>query len=424
MNQSNTLPNEWSEPFHVYGPGEGKLRRRVLRQVPDYRISRDVWEKETKQTDHFLNNLSQKVCERAQKYSDELIVDRTLIKQASGRQGLKIAAPDEYDVLLPFKMRGLDFQTCKLRDPEGKIIPGMVRLRIVNKDDISRKNPQLAQKGVFTTHDGTTYVNTKNFYERVWTKFIDKAVVDLKNVMPGTNIVRRNHPPAINIQTTDKNGKITNYDIVPAFHIGTEKINIASNITGKRNTHVEVPNYALLKYDNRNNPRIKTSDKSVVWRKDTSSYERLMADLCKATPERQYIMTANRILKSAVKELATQQNPLGQMINSYHLKTIAYHCVANLTMLDGQDKKISGVKDALGHQITFLNECIRNRFLPDFFLGNKDLEKIFPGSQLTENHRQLNLFWKTNPRQLLAAVYGIPSLTDILNGCFTCRAGQ
>lgn len=423
MAQSKPLRNEWNEPFHVYGPGEGKLRHRVLRQVPDYRISRDTWEEETKQSNNFLGKLSEKIHERAQRYREELDVSKTFVKQASARQGLKISAPDEYDVIIPFKMKGLDFQTCKLRDNDGKVIPGMMRQRVLNKDDISRRNPQLAQKEVFTTRDGTTYINTKNLHERIWTKIVDKAVVDIKKEMPNSNIVRRNHPPAINLQITDSRGKITNFDIVPAHHIGTEKVLIPANITGKKDTLVELPNYSLLKYDNHNNPRIRSCDKSSVWRQDTSSYERAMADLCKSTPERQYIMTANRILKSAMKELADKQNPLGQMINSYHLKTIAYHCIARLTMQDSKSK-ITGVKLALGHQITYLNNCVKDRFLPDFFHGNKDLEKIFPGSTLTENHREQNLFWKTNPRQLMAAAHGIPTLTGNLNGCFTCLAGQ
>lgn len=60
MAKSKPFRNEWNEPFHVYGPGEGKLRHRVLRQEQDYRISRDTWEKETRQSNNFLGNIQER----------------------------------------------------------------------------------------------------------------------------------------------------------------------------------------------------------------------------------------------------------------------------------------------------------------------------------------------------------------------------
>ncbi|CAC5380422.1 unnamed protein product [Mytilus coruscus] len=252
-------------------------------------------------------------------------------------------------------------------------------------------------------------------------KTIDKALVDLQKELPGVEFQRREHPPSVNIQVTYPDGNVVNYDIVPGKYTGTEQIRIPSGVTGTKDTLVEFPSFALPKYDNKNNPRINSDDRELIWRSCTSSYERYMADLCRSSPERQYIMTANCIIKSVIKTLQEEQNPLGNLINSYDLKTIAYHIIMDKTILSSM--KITGVKDALGLHVTYIRKYVSERFLPDFFLGNKDLVKIFPGSKILENRRQLNLFWKANPRLLLAAINGLKRLLEILEGCFTCTNG-
>ena len=178
MAEARPLQNEWNEPFHVFGPGEGKLRRRVLRQVDDYRIDRDRWKQETQQTDQFLNKLVDKMNDKAKIYSQEFKIEKGFVKQASARQGLKINAPDENDVIVPFKINGLKTQTAKVRDPDGRIIPGMTRQRVLNKNDINSTHPRLKQAGVFTEQNGNIFINTQNFHGKVWTKLVDKAVAD------------------------------------------------------------------------------------------------------------------------------------------------------------------------------------------------------------------------------------------------------
>lgn len=89
-----------------------------------------------------------------------------------------------------------------------------------------------------------------------------------------------------------------------------------------------------------------------------------------------------------------------------------------------QNIKITGVKDALGYQISELRKCLNERCLPDVFLGNKALEEIFPGSKLNQMHRQQNLFWKTHPQLLLDSQrHGLPQLLDYSSGLYTCYGG-
>ncbi|VDI60951.1 Hypothetical predicted protein [Mytilus galloprovincialis] len=418
MAAAKQIKNEWEEPFHVFGQGEQKLRLQILKQVDDYRVDHEEWRKQAEQTDVFLDKLLNKIDEKAQLYSNEVALEKTILKQASARQGLKIDEPDEYDVIVPIIIKGLDIQTARVKDTDGQVMPGLERERVLNKDKVGSTHPLLSRADVFhTTKDGTVYLNSQNFYKKVWVKMLDKALADLKTEMPGFEFLRREHPPAVNIQVTYPDGNVVNFDIVPGRNTGSEHIKIPASVTGKKDTTVVFPSYALPKYDNKNNPKINQLDRELIWRQCTSAYERYMADLCRGSPPRQYVMTANRIMKSAIKMLQKEQNPLGNLINSYHLKTIAYHIIMDKTILDSN--KIGGVKDALGFHITYLNMFVSKRVLPDFFHGNKHLGKIFPSSRILENHRELNLFWKSNPTLLETAIHGFKKLVKILEGCFT-----
>lgn len=393
-----------------------------MKQVPDYRVEREKWEKQTEQTNDFLDKLTEKIYERNLLNANEIEVNKAYLKQASARQGLKINAPDEYDVIIPLIIKGLDIQTACVKDTDGKVISGFERQRVMNKDDLNSTHPRMSNAKVFTTtKDGTVFLNSKNFYQKIWMPEVDKALADIQKEMPDLKFQRREHPPSVNIQVTYPDGRVVNFDIVPGNYTGTEQIQIPSEVTGKQDTLVEFPSFALPKYDNKNNPRLNSEDRELIFRSCTSSYERYMADLCRSSPERQYIMAANCIIKNAIKTLQEEQNPLGNLINSYHLKTIAYHIIMDKTILSKME--ITGVKDALGLHLTYIRKYVSERYLPDFFLGNKNLAKIFPGSKILENHRQLNLFWKANPRLLLAAINGLKRLLEILEGCFTCPNG-
>ncbi|CAG2221861.1 unnamed protein product [Mytilus edulis] len=418
MAAAKQIKNEWEEPFHVFGQGEQKLRLQILKQVDDYRVDHEEWRKQAEQTDVFLDKLLNKIDEKAQLYSSEIALEKTILKQASARQGLKIGEPNEYDVIVPMIIKGLDIQTASVKDTDGKVMPGLERERVLNKDKVGSTNPYLFRADVFhTTKDGTVYLNSQNFYKKVWMKMVDKALSDLKTEMPDFEFQRREHPPAVNIQVTYPDRNIVNFDIVPGPYTGSEQIKIPAAVTGTKDTTVVFPSYALPKYDNKNNPKINQEDRELIWRQCTSAYERYMADLCRGSPTRQYVMTANRIMKSVIKMLQGEQNPLGNLINSYHLKTIAYHIIMDKTILDSN--KIGGVKDALGYHITYLNMFVSKRVLPDFFHGNKHLGKIFPSSKILENLRELNLFWKSNPTLLETAIHGFKGLVKILEGCFT-----
>jgi hypothetical protein len=421
MATARDLDNDWMEPYHVFGEGEDKLRKSAVRRLGDYRIRKEEWQRATEESDRFLHSLTSNVQGHSRKYGEELSVCEDYVKQASGRQGLKINSPDEFDLIQPIHLADLDLQLVKTKNTDGKIVPGFNRLRVMNRD-VRSTHPRLFHEGMLQQVDGNVYLSSKNLHEKVYAGLADKALDAIRKEYPDYKIVRSVHPPTIEIQVTPPSGKATNYDLVPAIFFKEESIRIPEKITGKKAQLVKLPIYFVPKQDNRNNSFFKEKDRSLIWRMDTSSHERCMADLCRSSKERQYIMTANRILKSAIQQLQRENQPVGRVINSYHLKTIAYSTVYELTMTDSNGK-LNGVKDALGHQISRLRTCLAERYLPDRFQGNKATEEIFPGSMLNRNHREQNLFWKVKPQSLLLAKDGMPQLLDRLSGFYTCVGG-
>lgn len=425
METAHKLGNHWRQPYHVYGPGEGKLRKNAIKRTGDYRIDPKEWERKAQETDKFLDDFVTTFQEKAtKKYGGEVSFEDEYIRQSSGRQGLKINAPDEFDVIVPVHFDGLDLQQSKIRNAEGKIVAGLTKLRVMNKDAMS-SHSCLDKQGVFQRQNGNVYLNAKHFHEKCLTSALDQTIVDVTKKYPDCHIVRSIYPPTMNVQITSAQGKVTNLDIVPGIELMKEDITIPRDITGNKPWHVTLPIYALPKQVNRENTCFKEGDKSFIWRYDTSSHERCMSDLCANMKERQYIMTANRVLKAAIRDLEKQNNPLSRVCNSYILKTIAYHVVYEKTMRNcDQNCKVTGVKDALGYQISELRKCLQERYLPDFFLGNKALKEIFPGSVLNQLHRQQNLFWKIHPQLLCDALrHGFSQLLDFLSGLFTCIEG-
>lgn len=418
MAEARPHSNDWLKPINVFASGEDKLKTEIKKRVPGYMTMNEEWDKHIKAVDDFLVKLEEKILKEVEKYNGE-IVYRGLLKQSSARQGLKIGTPNEFDMLIRFEIQGLgpnNYQESQLKGTDGQVLPDLCKLILSTKNrDIDNKYPKLNGKAGFLTNDkGTTYIHSQNFLERVWIQIIDKAVSSLRETLP--SVQRRNHPPAININTRI-NDLDTDFDIVPALVIGSEEISIPATVIGKKaDVKVSLEIFRLLKYDNHNLPQMKPDDRPLVWREDTSAHEIRMADLCRCFPQRQYIMTAQRILKAAIKDM--DKTPLGILISSYHLKTVAYHCVLRLTMMT-KERKLNGVKDAFGYQITYLEHCIRARNLPEFFHGNKHIGKIFPGSFVTRNGRQVNLFWKENPNMVQAALSNIATLKRNLVGLFT-----
>ena len=232
---------------------------------------------------------------------------------------------------------------------------------------------------------------------------------------------RGSRPPTIDLRIEDDVEGIINVDFVPALILSQETIRIPGNVLSFIDTPIMFLRYGLMKWVNKENTNIDEEDKNFIWRSCSSSYERFMFDLCDGNDERSYIRTACRVMKALVKQLRTRPNQAAVLLSSYHLKTIAMYCILLLTVpseLTSHSAPLNGVREALGYFLTFLELVLERECLPDFFLGNEYLDKIFPGSYFSNIHIKYNLFDKEDPTKVQAAKFGFQEMITILSGCF------
>lgn len=160
----------------VFGPGEKSLKSQIQSQTMDYEFSADLWDRACAVVDDVLDIILSELKTQAQKLSDNLEIDVRFIRQASARQGLKIEAPDEFDAIVPFKLKGLDLQEVRLKDTDGTLLPGQMRLRVLNQSVLIGRFPRLQTLGVFQMDQGTCLINSKLLQEKVFKSLMDKTL--------------------------------------------------------------------------------------------------------------------------------------------------------------------------------------------------------------------------------------------------------
>ena len=348
------LVNKWIQPYDMYGPCEANLRREMIHRTDNYSIDFKTWESHANKVDKFLDKVFAKINENMVKYKDELIIEPEYIRQGSARQGLKIYFPDEYDIIVPMHVKGIKFERPEVRNDEGNVVSGYHKLKVTNKN-VEETHPHLIHDEVIQGRKDNLYLNAECLHKKLLTGVVDKALDSVKKENPHevNSMGRIVHPPSVNPRVKSKSQEETSFDIVPGICLGSEKIVIPSQITGEEVWNVSLPIYAVPKYASRKCSSFQNEDRPFLFRIDTSSYERCIADLCGSMKERQYIMTANRILKARLQTLRDKKNSLALAIDSYHLKTIAYSVIYEETMRT--PSKIAGVAEAFDLQILELN---------------------------------------------------------------------
>ena len=431
--------NAWVFPIDKFAPYEWDLRNVLQRQIgSSWDFSRMDWDRACSVTDNFLRTILKELQNQAQMNFEGLVIHSDFIRQASARQGLKIGRPDEFDVLVLFEIEGLRMKEVRLTDISDQYLPGQIRLRVEDVAQIERY-PSLNSAGVFEMKSGTCLVNTRALQEQVFKSLMDKAVheetmkcVVLETLCAVASIpktsetythiyTRGSRPPTIDLRIEDDVEGIINVDFVPALILSQETIHIPGNVLSFIDTPIMFLRYGLMKWVNKENTNIDEEDKNFIWRSCSSSYERFMFDLCDGNEERSYIRTACRVMKALVKQLRKQSNQAAVLLSSYHLKTIAMYCILLLTVpseLTSHSAPLNGVREALGYFLTFLDLVLEKECLPDFFLGNEYLDKIFPGSYFSNIHIRYNLFNKEEPAKVQAAKFGFQEMITILSGCF------
>lgn len=423
--EGRMLKNAWRAPEDVFGSGEKSLKSQIQTQTMPYDFSIDIWNQACAIVDDVLDIILTELQTQTQKSFEGLTIDKRFIRQASARQGLKIEFPDEFDAIVPFKLSDrLQIQEVRLQDSSGQVVPGQMRLRILNNADLNILVPRLNRLGVFEMDQGTCFINTRVLQEQVFKSLMDKTLSITRDILmrKGYTVTRGSRPPTMNINISSTLPFAIDVDFVPSLDLGHEAVTIPESVT----THpgsikFDFPRFGLMKWVNKDNPHIRDGDKHFIWRNCSSSYERYMFDICLGNRERLYIVTSCRVMKAVVKALRKKQNHAANLLTSYHLKTVAMYCILLLTVpsVAPPDLHLGGVRDALGYFLKFLKTIFEKETLPEFFLGNEYLDKIFPKSYFANVHRKYNLFHKENPRQVEAAKYCFGEMEKALDGCYT-----
>ncbi|XP_062568609.1 uncharacterized protein LOC134230772 [Saccostrea cucullata] len=431
MAAEELFANTWRFPDDLFPTHEVSLRYQIQEKISiPIDFTRYLWEKACFVADDVLRIILTELQKQAEKNFEGLTIDRNFIRQGSARQGLKIESPDEFDVIVPFKIEGLRLQEVRLWDTAGQYLPGQIRLRVMNDEQIDML-PKLQREGVFEMVNGTRFLNTKALQEQVFKSLMDKALDELspsntKRVGGRPSnvyyVTRGSRPPTMDLTVQVEFQDTVFVDFVPALVLDSETISIpGAIISSSHDKAINFPRFGLMKWINKENADICEKDKELRWRNCSSAYEKFMFDLCFMNRERRYIMASCRIMKALVKRLKERQNQAAVLLTSYHLKTIAMYCILLLTIptvIVPSGFHIAGVREALGYFLTFINLSFEKKCLPDFFLGNENLGKIFPDSHFTKIRVKYNLFEKENTRLVEAAKYGFPEMQKVLYGCY------
>lgn len=130
--------NKWRRPMKEFGPDDGGLEQQISRH--EYLRDFDVDSGDWKSSCHMINILLEDVLLKeikAQAESYDGLGIKKFVKQGSSREGLKIRKADEFDTVLLYEIKGLDYEPVSLETQPGL---GMLKIgrRIWNYGVVTR----------------------------------------------------------------------------------------------------------------------------------------------------------------------------------------------------------------------------------------------------------------------------------------------
>ncbi|XP_060562727.1 trichohyalin-like isoform X2 [Ruditapes philippinarum] len=148
----------------------------------EFNIVQEDWYKATGAVNKILLMLFVKIRDEASKYG--LIIEK-YVKQGSSREGLKVHAADEFDVLLQYRFKDLNV-TVENKSLDDCILPELANLRVNAYNQTWLTHPKLHDKGVFKEIGGRVYLNARQLHEKVFKSIIatSSSVVE-RNVNSG-----------------------------------------------------------------------------------------------------------------------------------------------------------------------------------------------------------------------------------------------
>ncbi|KAK3604411.1 hypothetical protein CHS0354_008737 [Potamilus streckersoni] len=418
--------DEWQYPVKEFSRADGRLESQLktLECVGELDIPLRIWNNATALVKEILDMLLQEMRMQASQY--EGLVFDGYRKQGSGRDGLKIRTPDEFDVLLEYHIEGLHVEPVPI-----DAFPGLGEMKILNTDyEIERRFATWLRKNVIVRHQGSYYLRARILHQSVFESLLDKCREKIANKTKQNisfQLTRRMNPPSVNL--TIKNIQrdkgivgalwdwllaegnepdVIDIDVVPAMMVVKEKARGTSGF-------IDCPRYAVVKWmEDTRALASRFEDPSMIWRICTSGYEKHYMDLARNDTGKRYIMTACRIIKTFMskekdKRLPGQLPlPISTFLRSFYLKNIAFYCMLFT-------KSVKGVRQALGYFLGFLKISLEEECLPEFFHGNSLLKNDFPSCAEGD---QANMFEHISRETLINARHSLGTVLFKLSDTF------
>lgn len=441
---------DWRKPVLRIGNKDKRIRDFFRGKHID--IDKEDWDVSCELVDRILKIVVCEMRKEAIKRFPGLAIGKTLRKQGSSREGLKVCDPLEFDVLLPFLLENVKTNNDAVFDNNGCIIPGLFKMEIIDPD----KLPSWWRKFELLTYEqGKAYMNTSNFQKKVFASLLDQTREGinkvLKKLTENTNdeyaVVRSVISPSlkITIHVQGENGlkSLTNIlgvledlyvrpegfpvyeqidleiDLVPGILLSIDEF--PKNMLN-RESFSYCERYGVMKWVNKKNQHIPKQDGYLIWRNSTCGYEKCIFDIAQKNISQLYVMTACRLLKWALRKVASSaNNQLGSMLKSYHLKNLCLYCILFLTIIPSEQNNLSSVTEAMGYFIEFIRISLEAKYLPHFFFGNPYLHDMIPGCTFGSERATYNMFAKNSAETFIHARLGLKDFKRILHGLYLER---
>ncbi|OWF48374.1 hypothetical protein KP79_PYT18724 [Mizuhopecten yessoensis] len=446
--------NGWRKPVSKFARNEGILAENLRENVyiGEYDISDGLWQKSCGVVDEITRFFHVTLKKKTSRYYPCLSFG-DFVKQGSSREGLKIGQPDEFDMVLPFTIEGVDLHAVPALDKNGELIPAHMKLQISDYAQIQNVKKgilyqSLRKNGVFETCGSDLFLNAMCFQTRVISSIMETTIAEIQKKIDAKN---RNQacsftlsktsvfPPTFRFKIKIKSDddfdelsygqnlfcqfesrsaaaatpvwnasyKVIEFDIVPGLLLQTDSVPNPDSwwfsMTCNR--------YAVMKWIHKGRYADDYPEPNLLWRESSCGYEKHIIDASSMNQSDVYILTACRILKAYLDGLGNSSQ-LCSLLTSYHIKNIAIHCI--LLQLHA-----SGVRVALGYLIAFLEIGLKMEFLPHYFYGNPYISSMFPTLSANANQRRLNLFRNIPHDHFAQAILSLRRMKADLYGLFT-----
>ncbi|KAL4239007.1 hypothetical protein ACF0H5_003711 [Mactra antiquata] len=417
--------NQWVKPITQFGneASDWVVELKASPYVGEIDFPRRQWARARDAVDEVLKLLLKEM--RAKVVDVTHLKIDSYIRQGSARDGLKVIAPDEFDVAFEFHIEGLEFEESSIL-VASRPIPGFCYIKVRNATaiELAQRYPELCRKEVFIEKNGSVFLSSKNLYTALFLSIIDKSCASIEEKIKKTagvkfQLTRRTNPPALNItihldvdgnnffmpqgrMRTPADGNSTiDIDVIPAIRLRKDD---QSFYQGSR-TNALIHGIPKWKEEEARGV-FEVADQDRVWLINSVAYERHIFDVARSSEKQRYILTALRIVKTYFNKTKKKNPPppITTILKSYHLKQIACYLIMYTCHIH-PSIRIDSAHKAMPHFLKLLEVCLEKKRLPHFFYSNTKIGAMF-NNYLTQGGRELRYdMFRKMPRDALQQAF-------------------